>query len=42
MPICQLIHTLAVSYGVRAMAGALLSGCKYCHELGLAVAEPMT
>ena len=42
VPICQLIHTLAVSYGVRAMAGALLSGCKYCHELGLAVAEPMT
>ena len=39
---CQLIHTLAVSYGVRAMPGAVRSGCQYCHELGLTVAEPAT
>jgi hypothetical protein len=39
---CELIHTLALSYGVRAMPGAVRSGCKYCHELGLTVAEPTT
>jgi len=40
VPTCQLIHALAVSYGVRAMPGAVRSGCKYCHGLGLTVAEP--
>lgn len=42
VPTCQLIHTLAVSYGVRAMSGAVRSGCQYCHEIGLTVAEPTT
>jgi hypothetical protein len=42
VPTCQLIHTLAASYGVRAMPGAVRSGCQYCHELGLTVAKPTT
>ena len=42
VPTCQLIHTLAGSYGVRAMPGAVRSGCQYCHKLGLRVPEPTT
>jgi hypothetical protein len=33
---CQLIHKLALSYGVRAMEGGPHRNCRYCREL-----EPM-
>jgi hypothetical protein len=34
--VCQLIHKLALSYGVRAMEGGPRSDCRYCLQL-----EPM-
>ncbi|MGC2417877.1 MAG: hypothetical protein WA434_09030, partial [Candidatus Acidiferrales bacterium] len=39
---CQLIHKLALSYGVRAMEGGLRSDCRYCRELEPAISQAAT
>jgi hypothetical protein len=35
---CRLIHTLAVSHGVRTMDGGLRTDCRYCEELAATTA----
>jgi hypothetical protein len=42
VPTCQLIHKLALSYGVRAMPGALIGDCRYCRELEPVIAQGTT
>lgn len=36
---CRLIHTLALSHGVRAMQGRFFSECRYCRELEAMIAN---
>jgi len=42
VPTCRLIHTLALSHGVRAMQGGFFSKCRYCRELEAMIAQGET